>query len=630
MADDDIIDPESFGHTDFVSEWGATRTRPLSPEVASILRGAGYDPEYVVAEEKQVDLGNPPLDPKNPLPVTEASLSRDQRWIDAGRHVWAMFNGSAWTGGPLRGELSMADDDIIDPESFGHTDFVSEWEATRTRPPSPEVASILRGADVVGDSQTRRAAALAMSDEEVSQWAKELMGWFNYHMPSMGVQYNQMRKAPEDQKRAFLTLMDLYEEKNMSWDGVLRFFKGVISDPSTYVGLSTLGIGTLVGRLGKKATKQGIRAALKASLPRAALVAVEGGSFAGTDAGVREAVKVAAGEQEKINKLNVGLAVGVGALAGGGLGAGADVGGQLLRRRKVQSALGKDAPPPAADAPPPAADAPPPAADAPPVDMGIVKDRAVQPDGLPLTPSQRSELLNLKKTHTLKQKETKVLKDLINQGVWPEKLKQEGIDFLQGMRARRLARTEAKQRQSPDMLSLRQPGHAIETYKGMKARQEREAAELEAKQKELKRVRQIQESIKDIPSRHLWNKKFAAEVDTNAELMLYGSNPRGAINKANMEAVPRILKKEGWTVRHASKGGGGRASSRYLISPDGEIEVRLSDHFLPETPQREYYREQTGGPGWYEIVLGGEEGPQEIIDDIKRILKDHIEEADGD
>ncbi len=113
----------------------------------------------------------------------------------------------------------------------------------------------------------------------------------------------------------------------------------------------------------------------------------------------------------------------------------------------------------------------------------------------------------------------------------------------------------------------------------------------------------------------LWSSKFADDVRTDTS---GGWDSTGSINRANMESVPRQLKKEGWTVRHASKGGSGKKSSRYVVSPDGKYEVRLSDHELPNTPQRQHNREQTGGARWDdEVVLYGDESPQQIIDQIK-------------
>ena len=118
----------------------------------------------------------------------------------------------------------------------------------------------------------------------------------------------------------------------------------------------------------------------------------------------------------------------------------------------------------------------------------------------------------------------------------------------------------------------------------------------------------------------MWNKKFAEDVAN--DLRFYGNAPT-ATNRANMEAVPRALKKEGWTMRHASSGKSGRKSSRYLVSPDGKYEVRLTDHELPGTPQRDYNQQQFGGPRWDdEVILYGDENPQEIIDRIKILERD--------
>jgi hypothetical protein len=123
----------------------------------------------------------------------------------------------------------------------------------------------------------------------------------------------------------------------------------------------------------------------------------------------------------------------------------------------------------------------------------------------------------------------------------------------------------------------------------------------------------------------LWNARFSNEI---REASNYSLGARGlsrevreAISRANMEAVPRQLKKLGWSMRHSSAGRGGRKSSRYILSPDKKYEVRLSDHYLPDTPQRADTIAR-GGHGWTdEIVLDGDESPQELIDAIQRAAR---------
>jgi len=67
---------------------------------------------------------------------------------------------------------------------------------------------------------------------------------------------------------------------------------------------------------------------------------------------------------------------------------------------------------------------------------------------------------------------------------------------------------------------------------------------------------------------------------------------------ATLEAITRLACSQwGFTRRHTSDSGIGVATSRYLVSPHGE--VRLSDHYLPDTPQRDEY-----APRWHgELVI---------------------------
>ena len=86
--------------------------------------------------------------------------------------------------------------------------------------------------------------------------------------------------------------MALYEQKQIDWNGTKRFFKGMAADPTTYVGLSTLGLGAIMGASVKQATKAGIVAALKAGLPTTAVAAIEGGAFTSFDDAIRQEVTI--------------------------------------------------------------------------------------------------------------------------------------------------------------------------------------------------------------------------------------------------------------------------------------------------------------------------------------------------
>ena len=143
-----------------------------------------------------------------------------------------------------------------------------------------------------------------------------------------------------------------------------------------------------------------------------------------------------------------------------------------------------------------------------------------------------------------------------------------------------------------------------------------------APQREAKLALERSQNAEKLEMSGLWNKGFSDRVKKAASNDAIFGGYKKAFNEANMEAVPRIMKKEGWTVRHASKGKSGKKSSRYLLSPDGKFEVRLSDHYLPDTPQREYSQGKYGMSWDDEIVLHGNESPLEILDEIKGLYMD--------
>jgi hypothetical protein len=119
----------------------------------------------------------------------------------------------------------------------------------------------------------------------------------------------------------------------------------------------------------------------------------------------------------------------------------------------------------------------------------------------------------------------------------------------------------------------------------------------------------------------LWNKRFADDVHRD---ILFDGDAQRSINRANMEAVPRLLKKEGWSVRHGSVGKSGRKSSRYMVSPDGTFEVRLSDHYLPETAQRQFNQAAYGTRWNDEIVLQGDESTSDVMDQVLGLYAEWI------
>lgn len=163
--------------------------------------------------------------------------------------------------------------------------------------------------------------------EEFAQWGIEHIGWLNYHLPSLGIQATKLGfKAQSNPQaaHAFLHLLNTYGELPMfTWKGTKRFFNGVLQDPTTYVGLGTLGLGLL----GKKFVNVGGKGALKTMLraavdPKAAAV-YEGALYSGVDDFFRQKVAMEAGPDVEggQDKYHYGRGAMAGAFGAGGAGA---------------------------------------------------------------------------------------------------------------------------------------------------------------------------------------------------------------------------------------------------------------------------------------------------------------------
>lgn len=93
-----------------------------------------------------------------------------------------------------------------------------------------------------------------------------------------------------------------------------------------------------------------------------------------------------------------------------------------------------------------------------------------------------------------------------------------------------------------------------------------------------------------------------------------------AARRATVEAIVRELRKTGSKVVHTSKFKK-LASSRYLQTPSGRF-VRISDHEIPQTAQRDYMSAVHGGASKYDVDL--------IVDDWRdKTLEDYLNEIHG-
>ena len=172
------------------------------------------------------------------------------------------------------------------------------------------------------------------TDEEAASEGLGMMGEFNYNL-ALGTipMAAKMSEVDDESKLAFYYMMDTYDKKDISWNGVGRFLKGIGTDPTTYVGIGTLGIG-----LGAKATagataRHGLKAMLKSGAKKfiqntTAVAATEGALYVGAEDIARQEVAVQAGVQEEYDPTQTAVAAGIGAAGGATLVQGAKLVGK--------------------------------------------------------------------------------------------------------------------------------------------------------------------------------------------------------------------------------------------------------------------------------------------------------------
>lgn len=157
------------------------------------------------------------------------------------------------------------------------------------------------------------------SPEDYARYGIEQMGWFNWNLPKMSLDANRITGATDGQKKAFLYMMEAYDDLGISWNGAGRFFKGVLTDPTTYVGLTTFGIGIAGKEATKQAGKQGIKELLKSSTRGGIIAGVESGVYTAVDDVNRQVVETAV-SGEDIDVGRVAKSGAIGTVAGFGLG----------------------------------------------------------------------------------------------------------------------------------------------------------------------------------------------------------------------------------------------------------------------------------------------------------------------
>ena len=159
----------------------------------------------------------------------------------------------------------------------------------------------------------------------------------------MAYEATQLSYANDKQKKDFVKLMDMYDAKEADFSifgGLGRALKGLIFDPTTYIGIGTFGAGTAGAQAVKQGIKTGIKEATKAGLKQGAKVgAIEGSLYATTDNALRQSARITAGQQEGFDFGQSAKAATIGAAAGSTLGGAVGSYGSRRAAKKFQEKL---------------------------------------------------------------------------------------------------------------------------------------------------------------------------------------------------------------------------------------------------------------------------------------------------
>lgn len=167
------------------------------------------------------------------------------------------------------------------------------------------------------------------SNEQLADWGLDRMARFSYNLPLMGADAVALKNAPDDQKQAFLFLLDNFDKVAYSWGGVGNFVKYAAIDPTNWVGLSTLGIGTVAAKGAQLTTLQGVKSALKVG----AVGALEGAAYGGASQRIEQEARVNAGGQTEVDYGKVATGAAIGGVAGGLLAPAVTVAANAFGRR---------------------------------------------------------------------------------------------------------------------------------------------------------------------------------------------------------------------------------------------------------------------------------------------------------
>ena len=280
---------------DTLSDWIKSRkTQRRIETVGPMLEEAGLDkqlaanPKYVIPSNINIENGDK---------FNDAVLSNDSNFIAAAKVLWQMNENA-------EAKKLKSDQNFYGAENLD-TQYRTPYNPTNYK-------------------------EMPQNDNDWGKYGIEMMGWFNYNIPHMALDTSRLSKAAPQERIAFYYMMNAYDKLGLSWNGTKRFFMGVLADPSTYLGLSILGLG--VREAGKALSKKGVNAGLLELAKTASVTGTEGAAYSAIDNYMRQDVAIGAGAQEKFDLSEFLTATTIGTTASATIGAGAPAVGMAINK----------------------------------------------------------------------------------------------------------------------------------------------------------------------------------------------------------------------------------------------------------------------------------------------------------
>ena len=181
------------------------------------------------------------------------------------------------------------------------------------------------------------APGAGFTDEDYANWGVNFMSKFNYNITAMLIDVNKLSGAPSEVAASMYYMMETADRDGMLLENFTRGFSNFMTDPTTYVGLSTIGIGMVGAQSGKQLSSMAFKEVLKNIVTARGgsagmVVGAESMAYSMIDNTARQGVKINAGQQDELNPGESLLSLAAGFILGNRLSAALPGGIEAVKR----------------------------------------------------------------------------------------------------------------------------------------------------------------------------------------------------------------------------------------------------------------------------------------------------------